>query len=217
MKSNQVERASHFWKVKPALRSEPSVQSKTTSIEILDGKEAFLAKRILSVDVGTGEDGSECVFAVLAHADRFFYVRHGIFNPHNIELFEAMLTAENYDVVAIERGFLVPGRVYGKTLLLNAENSAKLHLTAFNWAKAQRTSPTVIWISQPQWSRYLYNRGRAASSKEVEWVVSRMVVDLPKKLSSHAVDAIGLGIVAFHLAQAENAMAAQWGTLGIKR
>lgn len=150
--------------------------------------------RILAIDVGTGLP-SLCHYAVLSLNKTLYYVADGTFNPHDYSLFELIL-ANKYNVVAIERGFLYPRRRYGQDILLNIENSAKLHRESERLEKAY--GHQTIWLSQPEWSRLLCRTQKSATREQVMRMVMFMVSDLPKlRKDAHTWDALGLGVAAY--------------------
>jgi hypothetical protein len=156
--------------------------------------------RILSIDIGIS-DSAPCTFAVMAYTDRYHYIRSGSLDPANLELFAALLQTERYDIVAIERGFLIPGGRAGADVLHNIEYSAMLYATALNEQRARGLGYSLHWLSQPQWSRYLCGTRRSANSREIAYVVKHSVLDLPPRSNGHLRDAIGLGIAAHLLSK----------------
>jgi len=156
--------------------------------------------RILSVDIGISAS-APCTFVILAYTDRYHYIRSGNLDPANLELFAALLQTERYDIVAIERGFLVPGSRAGADVLQNIEYSAMLYATALNEQRTRGLAYSLHWLPQPQWSRYLCGTRRSASSREIAYVVKHSVLDLPARSNVHLRDAIGLGIVAHLLSR----------------
>jgi len=156
--------------------------------------------RILSIDIGIS-DSSPCTFVVLAYTDRYHYIRSGSLDPANLELFAALLQTERYDIVAIERGFLVPGSRAGADVLQNIEYSAMLYATALNEKRTRGLAYSLHWLPQPQWSRYLCGTRRSANSREIAYIVKHSVLDLPARSNVHLRDAIGLGIAAHLLSR----------------
>jgi hypothetical protein len=150
--------------------------------------------------VGIG--GTPHTFAVLVHTDRFHYIRSGHLQTDNLELFAALLQSEQYQIVAVERGFLAPGKTVGADIQHNIENSAMLHATAQHIKRDKMLNYALMWVAYPQWSRLLTGARRAATAREIEFAVKNGVLDLPRT-NVHLRDAIGLGMAAYYMARWE--------------